>query len=63
MIVPQTLQQLLQEIPASPVSEMRFSALDRIYVSTCKLIIIDLDDELGGRTRYARRIEALSDAG
>lgn len=67
MIVPQTLQQLLPlmpEIPTFPVSEMRFSALGRIYVSICKLIVINgLDDELGDRARYARQIEALADAG
>lgn len=67
MIVPQTLQQLLPllpEIPASEVSEVRLSALGRIYLSLCTLVVVNgLDEELGERSRYGRLLGALSDTG
>lgn len=62
-MIPETLQQLLPllpEVPAAPVSEVRLSALSRIYISIYKLIVVnDLDAELGDRARYERMIDAL----
>lgn len=66
-IIPETLSQLLPllpEIPAAPLSEMRFSALGRIYIALHNLVADnDLDDEYGDRAEYRRRIEALTVAG
>ncbi len=66
-MIPETLQQLLPllpEVPATSVSEVRLSALSRIYISIYKLIVVNgLDDELGDRIRYERMIDALFERG
>lgn len=66
-IIPDNLIQLLPllpDIPTASVSEMRFSALGRIYISLYKLVADNsLDEEYGTRAHYERRIRALIDTG